>query len=92
LDRNLHSRVPLVLTPLLRFKRCHACDQWHSSRVHLCSLPHTVTTVNSVQTLKGSGFRLNNLYSEAPGTQHACPTLRMPHTTHTPSAPPQDSM
>jgi hypothetical protein len=23
----------LVPTPLLRLKRCHACDQWHSSRV-----------------------------------------------------------
>jgi hypothetical protein len=32
-DRNLHSRMPLVPTPLLRLKRCHACDQWHSSRV-----------------------------------------------------------
>jgi hypothetical protein len=27
--------IPLgwVFTPLLRLKRCHACDQWHSSRV-----------------------------------------------------------
>jgi hypothetical protein len=24
--------VPLSFTPLLRLKRCHACDQWHSSR------------------------------------------------------------
>jgi hypothetical protein len=32
-DRNLHSRMPLSFTPSLRLKRCHACDQWHSSRV-----------------------------------------------------------
>jgi hypothetical protein len=31
--RNLHSRMPLSFTPLLRLKRCYACDQWHSSRV-----------------------------------------------------------
>jgi hypothetical protein len=24
--------MPLCFTPLLRLKRCHACDQWHSSR------------------------------------------------------------
>jgi hypothetical protein len=30
-DRNAHSRMPLVLMPA-RLKRCHACDQWHSSR------------------------------------------------------------
>jgi hypothetical protein len=27
------SRMPLSFTPLLRLKRCHTCDQWHSSRV-----------------------------------------------------------
>jgi hypothetical protein len=32
-DKNAHSRMPLVPTPLLRLKHCHACDQWHSSRV-----------------------------------------------------------
>jgi sialate O-acetylesterase len=37
-DRNLHSRIPLNLTPLLRLKRCHACDQCHSS---LVSTPQT---------------------------------------------------
>jgi hypothetical protein len=31
-DRILHSRMPLDPT-LVRLKRCHACDQWHSSRV-----------------------------------------------------------
>jgi hypothetical protein len=31
--RSFHSRVPLSFTPLLRLKRCHACDQCHSSRV-----------------------------------------------------------
>jgi hypothetical protein len=36
-DRNLHSRMPLSFTPLLRLKRCHACDQWHSSRVSTTS-------------------------------------------------------
>jgi hypothetical protein len=30
-DRNPRSRVPLVPTPA-RLKRCHACDQCHSSR------------------------------------------------------------
>jgi hypothetical protein len=33
-----HSRLPLGFTPLLlRLKRCHACDQWHSSRVPTAS-------------------------------------------------------
>ena len=32
-DRNLHSRMPLSFTPVLRLKLLHACDQWHSSRV-----------------------------------------------------------
>jgi hypothetical protein len=32
-DRNPHSRIALVPTPLLRLKRCHVCDQWHSSRL-----------------------------------------------------------
>jgi anaphase-promoting complex subunit 8 len=36
-DRNLNSRMPLGFTPLLRLKRCHACDQWHSSRVSTAS-------------------------------------------------------
>jgi hypothetical protein len=26
-DGNLHSRMPLSFTPLIRLKRCHACDQ-----------------------------------------------------------------
>jgi hypothetical protein len=30
--RTLHSRMPLVPTPLLRLKLLHACAQWHSSR------------------------------------------------------------
>jgi hypothetical protein len=29
----VHSRMPVSVTPLLRVKRCHACDQWHASRV-----------------------------------------------------------
>jgi hypothetical protein len=32
-DRNLHSRMPLRLTPLLLLKRCHAYDRCHSSRM-----------------------------------------------------------
>jgi hypothetical protein len=32
-DRVFHSRMPLSFTPLVRVKRCHACDQCHSSRV-----------------------------------------------------------
>jgi hypothetical protein len=48
-DRKLHSGMPLSCTPLIRLKRCHACDQWHSSRV-FTFLP--VHTVNSVLTLK----------------------------------------
>jgi hypothetical protein len=39
--RNLHSRMPLYFTPLLRLKLLHACDQWHSSLVLECSLPLT---------------------------------------------------
>jgi hypothetical protein len=50
LDGKFHSWMPLSFTPLLRLKRCHACDQWHSSR---CSLLLPVGTVNCVQTLKG---------------------------------------
>jgi hypothetical protein len=43
--------MPLSFTPLLlRLKRCHACDEWHSSRVP--PTPLTVTTINSVQTPK----------------------------------------
>jgi hypothetical protein len=41
--------MPLSFMPLLRLKRCHACDQCHSSRV-ATFLP--VRTVNCVQTLK----------------------------------------
>jgi hypothetical protein len=47
-DRNLHSRMPLDPTHV-RLKRCHACDQWHSSR-KFALLP--VDTVNCVATLK----------------------------------------
>jgi hypothetical protein len=43
--------MPLSFTPLLRLKRCHACAQWYSSRVHIF-LP--VHTINCVQTLKAS--------------------------------------
>ena len=32
-DRDLHSRMPLSFTPLLRLKRFHVCDQCHSARV-----------------------------------------------------------
>jgi hypothetical protein len=49
-DRTLHSRLILSFTPLLRLKRCHACGQWHSSRV-ATFLP--VHTVNCVHTRKG---------------------------------------
>jgi beta-galactosidase len=31
--RDLHSRMPLSFTPLLRLKLLQACDQWYSSRV-----------------------------------------------------------
>jgi hypothetical protein len=34
LDRNLHLRMSLVLTPA-RLKLLHACDQWHSLRVFI---------------------------------------------------------
>jgi hypothetical protein len=34
-DRKSRSRMPLNPTPLLRLKRCHAYDQWHSSRVSI---------------------------------------------------------
>jgi hypothetical protein len=47
-DRHLHSRMPLVSTPLLRLKRCRAWDQRHSSRAstfltssHCKFHPHT---------------------------------------------------
>jgi hypothetical protein len=36
-DRHLHTRVPLRFAPLLRLKRCHACDPWHSSQVDTAS-------------------------------------------------------
>jgi hypothetical protein len=47
-QKKLHSRMPLSFTPLPpRLKRCHACDQRHSSRM-FALLP--VRTVNAVQT------------------------------------------
>jgi hypothetical protein len=49
LDSNLHSMMPLSCTPLLRLKRCQACNQCHSSRVFT---PLIGCIVNSVQTLK----------------------------------------
>jgi hypothetical protein len=33
LDRNLYARVPFEIHALLRLKRCHAHEHWHSSRV-----------------------------------------------------------
>jgi kynurenine/2-aminoadipate aminotransferase len=49
---NLHSRSAIAFpTPLLRFKRCHACDQCHPSQVSTF-LP--VHTINCVQTLQVS--------------------------------------
>jgi hypothetical protein len=50
---DLHSRILLDLMLFLRLKRCHACDQCHSSRASTF-LP--VHTVNCVQTLKASTF------------------------------------
>jgi hypothetical protein len=47
--RNSHLRMPSAPMHLLCLKRCHACDQRHSSRV-ATFLP--VHAVNSVQTLK----------------------------------------
>jgi diketogulonate reductase-like aldo/keto reductase len=41
-DRHLHSRMPLSFTPLLRLKRCHACDQWPSSRESTASYRFTL--------------------------------------------------
>ena len=41
-DKDLHSRMPLSFTPLLRLKRCHACDQWHTSRVSTASYRFTI--------------------------------------------------
>jgi hypothetical protein len=29
--------MPLRFTPLIRLKRCHVYDQWHSSRVFIAS-------------------------------------------------------
>jgi hypothetical protein len=46
--RNLHSRMPFVLTPA-RFKLLQMCDQCHSVRA---STPLPACTVNSVQTHK----------------------------------------
>jgi hypothetical protein len=34
---NYTRGVPLSFMPLLRLKRCHACDRWHSSRVSTAS-------------------------------------------------------
>jgi hypothetical protein len=41
--------IAIGFTPLLRLKRCHACDQYHCSRV---STPLTGYPFNCVQTLK----------------------------------------
>jgi hypothetical protein len=50
-DGNLHSRMPLVPMPA-RLKRCHACDQWHSSRV---SAPLTSSHCKLRPNTKGTG-------------------------------------
>jgi uracil-DNA glycosylase len=47
--------MPLSFTPLLRLKRCHACDQCHSSWVFIPLLP--VGTVNCVQILKANAHK-----------------------------------
>jgi hypothetical protein len=50
-DGNLHSGMPLRVTPLFRLKRCHACNQCHSSRE---STALTIVTINHVRTLKAN--------------------------------------
>jgi hypothetical protein len=41
--------MPLSFTSLLRLKRCHACDQWHSSREYTAL---TIAIINYAETLK----------------------------------------
>jgi hypothetical protein len=67
-DNGFHSRMLLVPTPLLRLKRCQACDQWCSSRASAAShrLPHTF------RPNTGFGFchtLLNELQVEDPELQ-----------------------
>jgi hypothetical protein len=64
---NLHSRMPLSFTPLIRFERCHACEQWHFSR---CSLLLPVHTLIWVQTLKVRDFQVCSSTPPAIITEH----------------------
>jgi hypothetical protein len=47
-DRIVHLRMPLDPTHV-RLKRCHACDQWHSSRKVTAFI---VAIINHAETLK----------------------------------------
>jgi hypothetical protein len=76
-DRTLHSRMPLVPTPA-RLKRCHACDQWHSSRVSTI-LP--VHTVNCVQTLKAKPVRSDRFLCGRRGAGPSAGSLPLPLAT-----------
>jgi hypothetical protein len=59
-DRNLHPRIPLSFTPLLRLKRLHAYDQCHSSRMYApLTSPHCKLRPNTEGT--GNGVCLNQM-------------------------------
>jgi hypothetical protein len=64
-DRKFTLEDAIICTPLLHLKRCHACDQWHSSRSPL-----------SAHFLTGSHCKLRrstngrSLMSRVPSTDH----------------------
>jgi hypothetical protein len=55
-------------TPLLRWKCCHACGQWHSFRVFTLLSP--VDTVNCIQTLKAVGTVVGTTWPNARWKTH----------------------
>jgi hypothetical protein len=86
-DRDLHARMPLVPTPA-RVKRCHACDQWHSSRVST-TLP--LTPVKLRPNTEGRGKRLMRLamqHTSSVAALHMC-LKRLHHVPTLAGAPVQ---
>jgi hypothetical protein len=85
-DRNLHSMMLLSFTPLLLLKRCHACDQCHSSLVftpltgwHCKFRPNTEGHSFGISHLGGKTVRCNSdCRKEAEVTKQA---VRVKHVT-----------
>jgi hypothetical protein len=66
-DRNPHSRMPLSFMPLLRLKRCHACDQCPMS--FLSSVHSPLTSEHCKFRPNAKGYRQPQRNSEPSDTQ-----------------------